>query len=98
MGEVLFPKRSRNFQTAGGAACVRSAAEALVVAAPIKRHPSEIEGSRCASLKVTWRDSSTPLRSAWDEPALRFGVPRFACLKVADSLIVPRATAAGTSF
>jgi hypothetical protein len=38
------------------------------------------------------------LDSASDEPALRFGVPRFACLKVADSLIVPRATAAATSL
>jgi hypothetical protein len=38
------------------------------------------------------------LDSASDEPALRFGVPRFACLKVADSLIVPRATAAARPY
>jgi hypothetical protein len=57
------------------------------------------------SLKITWRDSSTALRSAQDDRALRFGVPRFACLKVvatavsaADSLILPRAMAAATSL
>ena len=54
-------------------------------------------------LKDNLADSSTSL--AQDDRALRFGVPRFACLKVvaaavsaADSLILPRATAAATSL
>src|SRR5882757_6090560 len=94
MGEVLFPKRSRTFQTAGGAACVRSAAEALVVAAPIKRYPERSRGIPMRKLKGNLAGF---LDSASDEPALCFGVPRFACLKVA-ALIVPRATAAATSL
>ena len=53
-------------------------------------------------LKETRRDPST---FGQDECALRFGVPRFVRLKVvaaavsaADSLILPRATAAATSL
>ena len=51
MGKVLFPKRSRNLQTAGGATCVRYVAKALVVAAPMSRHPERSRGTPMRKLK-----------------------------------------------
>ena len=72
MGEVLFPNRSRNVQTASGPACVRFVAKALVVAALINRHPERIEGPD-AHAKDNLRIHR--LRSR-DDRALRFGAPR----------------------